>query len=307
MSSETPELDSTSGEPRIAGSNTRPLSASDSALEGRLAEKPKLTAVIPCYNHGKYLAEAVSSVLSQHYVDTTVIIVDDGSTDPATISEISRISKVGRVIALRVEHGGPGAARNAGLSLVPGEFALLLDADDRLLPSFAASCLKQLSINEDCGVASTWIETFGAATWNFRPKGGGAAALVQKNECGSMAVIRMDAWREAGGYPEDLLYEDWGFYLGVVAKGWKIIIVQEFLAQYRLHANSRNPSSAPRRPEAVASVVRAHLSLFQEYVVEAVFDRERIISELRNMGARDNTNTPEFGTGSASHRLQQSD
>src|SRR5262245_59841666 len=91
-----------------------------------------IAVVIPCHDDGATLEEAVSSVLEQD-VAAEVIVIDDGSTDRATHAALDRVAAAG-VRVLRQDNRGPGPARMAGLGATVAEYALPLDADDRLLP-----------------------------------------------------------------------------------------------------------------------------------------------------------------------------
>jgi len=91
-----------------------------------------VSVVIPSYNYGRFLAEAIASVQGQTVEDLEIIVVDDGSTDE-TPDVLARISEP-RLRAIRIANSGISGARNAGLELARGEFLAFLDADDRWLP-----------------------------------------------------------------------------------------------------------------------------------------------------------------------------
>src|SRR5882724_10030009 len=98
-------------------------------------EACKISVVIPCYNHGAYLPEAISSVFKLNRDDVELIVVDDGSTDELTCKEINLL--VGKGIkVLRQSNKGLGAARNAGIKIARGEFILPLDSDNRIQESY---------------------------------------------------------------------------------------------------------------------------------------------------------------------------
>lgn len=89
----------------------------------------KVSVIIPCYNQGHYLKQAIDSALQQSHSNTEVIVVDDGSADQtAAVSH----SYADRVKYIRVERVGLSAARNIGQQLSTGDFVVFLDADDFL-------------------------------------------------------------------------------------------------------------------------------------------------------------------------------
>src|SRR5262245_63306392 len=124
------------------------------------APSPKISVIVPCYNLGEYLSEAVDSVLAQSRQDFEVIVVDDGSTDPATIEILSSFSRP-KTRVLRAPHAGLAAARNRGIASSSGEYLCALDADDRLAPAFLEKTSAVLDADPSATFVSTWLRTFG--------------------------------------------------------------------------------------------------------------------------------------------------
>jgi glycosyltransferase involved in cell wall biosynthesis len=107
-----------------------------------------ISVVIPCYNQGHYLDEAITSAVSaSHRVE--VIVVDDGSTDD-TPQVAARHQHVRYV---RQENGGLAAARNRGLAESTGDLVVFLDADDRLLPCGIDTGVEALASAPGCAMA----------------------------------------------------------------------------------------------------------------------------------------------------------
>src|SRR6266516_314678 len=91
-------------------------------------DKSLVSVVIPCYNQGRFLREAIESVRRQTYPQVEIVVVDDGSTDDTAAVAAS----VG-VRCIRQENRGLSGARNRGLTESTGDYLVFLDADDRLL------------------------------------------------------------------------------------------------------------------------------------------------------------------------------
>jgi GT2 family glycosyltransferase len=97
---------------------------------------PAASVIIPAYNRADLLAQAMESVLAQTMADLELIVVDDGSTDntPAVLASYGD-----KLIALRQDNAGPGAARNAGIARAAGRYVCFLDSDDLWFPWTANS------------------------------------------------------------------------------------------------------------------------------------------------------------------------
>lgn len=98
------------------------------------ADPLPISVVVPCFNHGRYLAEALDSVARQTYETWECLIIDDGSYD-GTLEIASRfVRRDSRYRYFREAHKGVGASRNRGLSLARGRLIQFLDADDVIVP-----------------------------------------------------------------------------------------------------------------------------------------------------------------------------
>ena len=91
-----------------------------------LAAAPKATVVVAAYNAASTLGECLASIRELNYPDYETIVVDDGSTDST-----SEIASRSGVRAIRIEHNGLAAARNAGVGAASGEVVAFIDADAR--------------------------------------------------------------------------------------------------------------------------------------------------------------------------------
>ena len=94
--------------------------------------EPAISVIIPCYNYGHFLAEAVSSVQEQTFKDWEILIIDDGSTDLTRQVANELKSQDPRIKYHYQFNQGLSAARNLGLSMASGKFIQLLDADDMI-------------------------------------------------------------------------------------------------------------------------------------------------------------------------------
>lgn len=118
---------------------------------------PSVSVIIPNYNYGRYLPDAIDSVLAQDYTggDIEIIVVDDGSTDDSR----AVIDGYGEKIRpLFQENQGYAAAFNTGIGHARGEFLVLLDADDVMLPARVRRVVESFDSAPDAGVVSHFMQ-----------------------------------------------------------------------------------------------------------------------------------------------------
>lgn len=105
----------------------------------------KISVIIPCYNHGRYLQQSIESALNQMGVNTEVIVVNDGSTD--NTEDIC--NQYPSVIKIDTHRVGLSAARNIGVYMSTGDFVTFLDADDYLHPNGLLANINHFKVNPD--------------------------------------------------------------------------------------------------------------------------------------------------------------
>jgi glycosyltransferase involved in cell wall biosynthesis len=116
-------------------------------------QKPLISIIIPVYNAEKYLVKCLDSVVNQTYRNLEIILVDDGSTDksPEICEEYAK--KDNRIKLLHKENGGVSSARNAGLSMISGEYIAWVDSDDYVETDYIEYMYKLLA-EHDADISS---------------------------------------------------------------------------------------------------------------------------------------------------------
>ena len=124
---------------------------------------PRVSVIIPAYNSGPLVEEAIGSALAQTRPPAEVVVIDDGSTDD-TAERLARFGPPVRVI--RQANGGVSAARNRGLAAATGAFVAFLDADDVWHPDKLRRQLEAFAKRPELGLLGTltvpWPGTFPA-------------------------------------------------------------------------------------------------------------------------------------------------
>lgn len=208
-----------------------------------MAVDPLVSAVIPTYNHGALVSEAVASALVQSWPQLEVIVVDDGSTDDTP----ARLARFGsRIAVIRQEHRGPAVARNAGIRAARGEWIAFLDSDDVWMPEKVARCVAALEGTRDAGVAYTAVRIHELDTGRKYPLPqytmSGNLALALFLECKgvntSTLVVRRAALDKVGLFDEAFFRaQDWDLMVRL-AEQYDYVHVPEILTERRLHAAS---------------------------------------------------------------------
>ncbi len=116
-----------------------------------MSQIPLVSVIIPCYNQAHLLPFAVESALRQTYPRVEVVVVNDGSTDDFDAVSGTYLEAISLV---EQPNSGLSAARNAGLAAAKGEFIVLLDSDDVLLPHCVSSRMRLMLADDDVGVVT---------------------------------------------------------------------------------------------------------------------------------------------------------
>jgi len=220
-----------------------------------------VTAVVPCFNYGAYLQEAVDSLLSQEGGAPRVIVVDDGSTDPHTHDVMDRLPD--EVVVVRQDNAGAAAARNAGLAHADTPLVLVLDADDRLAPGALAALRAELEAAPDASFAYGHQRFFGTMGGVMRFPPYDPYRLLYRHLIGPTALMRRELIDATGGYDRAFaLYEDWELWVNALAHGHRGLRVDAVTHEYRRHEGSKLHRDRRRYREFRRALHAKHAGLF---------------------------------------------
>lgn len=224
---------------------------------------PPVTVIIPYYNLARTLPDTLDSLRRQTFRDFDTIIIDDGSTDPASVAYLQELRRQG-VRVLRKSNGGLGSARNLGFQEARSEFVVPLDADDVAHPQFVEKLYKAIRHDDGLAAVSCMFESFyenpGEGVSGYAPLAIDPDLLLYHNIAGpgAASILHRDTVLSVGGYDEWLTsFEDWDLWCTLAEHGYRGKAIPEFLLYYRLRPDSLIRSEAPLRWHALKAYVIA--------------------------------------------------
>ncbi|KRF18678.1 glycosyltransferase family A protein [Paenibacillus sp. Soil787] len=225
---------------------------------------PIVSVVIPCYNYGKFVEEAVDSCLKSTFQDIEIIVVDNGSTDLHTIKVLNRMNKSKtRLVRVKKNKSLPHG-RNVGIHEAKGKYILPLDADDMIHSTMIEKMYRVLESKPEVGFVTSGLQYFGDQYWEWLPPPFNFNELLAYNTVCVASLFRKKAWSEVGGYNESMLdgYEDWDFWISLAEKGWLGYSIQEILLFYRRHGNNMSTESGKKHNQIVKHIHTNHPKLY---------------------------------------------
>ncbi len=205
------------------------------------SKTPRVSVIIPCYNHGKYIVDAIRSV--EKFPDKDlyeIIIVNDGSTDEFT-NKLLKDLAAQKYNVIFQKNEGLATARNNGIAIAKGEYILPLDSDNMIRPDYIYKGIKILDENRDISVVYGNAEQFGEKTGPLNPGTYNLQKLMLCNYIDACAFYRKQVWEDVGGYDKNMPatgFEDWEMWLHASFIGFKFRYVEEVLFDYRVLGTS---------------------------------------------------------------------
>lgn len=230
---------------------------------------PMVSVVMPCYNDGATIGEAVASALNQTYPYLEVVVVDDGSTDPATQAWFAG-PKDARVRTLSTHHLGPSQARNAAIEAAAGAYILPLDSDDTIEPTYVEKAVALLEARPQVGVVYCQADLFGASKGRWDLLDYSLENMLVDNMVFVTALFRRAHWVDIGGFSPELKdgMEDYDFWLSFLERDLEIVQIPEVLFHYRIKEASRTTRFSQDLKTMQATyrtLYQRHLPLYHRY------------------------------------------
>jgi glycosyltransferase involved in cell wall biosynthesis len=233
-----------------------------------------ITVVVTCFNYGQYLAEAVQSALAQDGGAPAVIVVDDGSTDPATHEALDALPP--EVEVIRQANAGLSAARNAGLRRADTPYLIVLDADDRLPPGALAALREPLdaeparaeqkradALDGRLGFTFGRMRYFGDWEAEIPLPAYDPFKLLYRHTIGSTCLMRREVFDDVGGFdPAFPAFEDWDFWLSALERGWHGLQIPPITFEYRRHGGSMLTGARKHYRRLYRQLRRKHADLY---------------------------------------------
>lgn len=220
--------------------------------------KSSVSLIIANYNYGRFLAEAIESVLRQTVIPEEILFIDDCSEDNSL--EIAYRYKDRIKIVKNERNLGIVDNFNKAVSLTCGDYICILGADNRLRSDYIEKCKLALDTHPDVAIAYTNVVIFGpraevlANKVNAKPVEGRydiylwsfpefneetKKFLKRQNFIHGSSMYRRGAFNEVGGYKKAEGPEDHNLFLRIVERGWKAILCPDFLLEYRQHSDAQ--------------------------------------------------------------------
>lgn len=245
----------------------------------------KVSVIMPCYNDGKYIMEAIDSIVKQTYQNWELIIVDDGSDDEETKRIINEIQNP-KIKVFHTEHLRPAGARNYGIQKAEGTYILPVDSDDRIHEEYMEKAVKMIESNPRIGVVYCKAELFGEKNGSWNLPDYSFKHMLLDNIVFVTALFYKSDWEKVGGFNTSMAQgmEDYDFWLSILGLEREICQIPEVLFYYRIKPVSRTTNfqdNCVQVQNTYQQIYYNHKEFYQKHYDEyALVLRDSLIEQI---------------------------
>jgi len=219
---------------------------------------PLVTAVLICWNHKRFLRNAVRSAIEQTYEPIELLIFDNGSTDGSREELVELQREFGFALVCQ-DNIGLVRTLNRAMSLAKGKYLAPLATDDVWLPDKTDRQVSFLEAHPDVELLSGQIECIDAEGRRINPPlvirpGDVTFGDLMAYGCfvyGPTVMCRIETLRSIGGYDETLRIEDYSLALKLTHEGRRVVSLPDVLTLYRRHENNWTVGSVDSELEEI--------------------------------------------------------
>jgi len=238
---------------------------------------PLVSIIMPCFNDGKYIEEALHSIYLQTYGNIEIIVINDCSNDYYTIEVLKKIKNYNLILIHMDKNEGPAQARNFGIKEAKGIYILPLDSDDKIDQTYIAKAVNIIQHNKNIGIVYCEGELFGKATGKLNFTEYSISNILISNMIFASALFKKEDWRKVGGYKKSMYlgWEDYEFWISLVELKIEVVQIKEVLFYYRAKDFSRSLPST-----IMSNQILLHKQIFN-YHKKFYFDNmESVIEKI---------------------------
>ena len=243
LSQRSKRADAASGNSNFAEpseATTEPLRVS---FPRHVLPERSVAIIVPCYQHGRYLPQAIQSLREQSLPPRKIVVVDDASQDAETSAALDELDRDPLVTVIRLEtNSGPSVARNRALAEITENYVLPLDADDKLAPGAIEEMVEQIErAGEQVGFIYPRVQHFGNRHDFYEPPAYNLDALLANNYCAAASLFDRRVFDVGIRYGEDIVFghEDWDLVLEMAERGIEGEAAENGTLWYRKRGFSR--------------------------------------------------------------------
>ena len=241
----------------------------------------KVSIIMPCYNDGQYILEAIQSVREQTYTNWELIIIDDNSDDSDTVNIINSIHDP-QILVLHSDHLRPAGARNYGIEHATGKYILPVDSDDTIDKTYIEKAVNVIESSPDTGIVYCKADLFGEKSGPWDLPEYSFKSMLLDNIVFVTALFYREDWEKVGGFSTTMVagMEDYDFWLSIM----EIYQIPEVLFHYRIKPVSRTTTfqnNCEQVQDTYRQMYRNHADFYlQHYDEYAIVLRDALIEQI---------------------------
>jgi len=246
-----------------------------------------VSIIIPCYNQGHFIQDALDSIDENKIVyKVEIIIVNDGSNDEETINKLDALSLSDKYIVINQKNMGLATARNIGIARAKGGYILPLDDDNKLTSEYINKGVALL-ISGKANIVYGKPIFFGDKTKKrkYQPQDFNIYDLLEGNYIDACAIYSKEVWIKNGGYDSQMPfqgYEDWEFWINAFSNGFKFHFLNKKLFYYRIVFNSMIDGFPKQKFVQIHNyIMNKHPDIFLYHLVKLTYIKRKYDRDIK--------------------------
>lgn len=234
---------------------------------------PLVSIVIPYFNFGDFIEDALISCLRQTYKPVQIIVINDGSTEKKSkeVFQAMKRKYQKNIFFVSQKNRGIASTRNRGISLAKGTLICCLDGDDKLHPQYLEKTVPLFKPDKKIGIVTTWQQCFGQDNLLMKTSRYDVPKLLSHDCLTEASVFQKKLWQQVGGYADGIdSYEDWDFWIRIISLGYRWEVVEEPLLFYRIRNNSIYRTHYKDHAYLARKIVQRNKTLYKKHISEVI-------------------------------------